>query len=383
MPAKRPGWFRRIAFGAATALIALLALEGVSRLGGGGVDYPRDPLITRGHLAWKEQRRYDPLLFWSMLPNRQSELGGTNSLGLRGPEIAPKRVDEFRVLSLGESTTYGWKLPYEDCYSAMLEADLQAASAPRARVINAGVPGHTIFQGWVYLEHRGLQLHPDAVLLYFGLNDFLPIVFREQRDSSAGSRSAGLTDRQLFLERRRLMPRLLGWTYERSNLVRGLGAVLDGASHSQPETVAEEDSVDLVGDAVRVPEKDRWDALLAIRDLCANEGVDLVIVIPWYRDFERHAPLLRRFATEFVVPVVDLPALLSGLPQPRANYFQDPIHPNRDGQRVIATAILGVVGNRWSRAVSRRRRSTGRGRAGPWGRRGGRRSWHPSAGAGR
>lgn len=216
----------------------------------------------------------------------------------------------------------------------------------RVRVVNAGVPGYTIFQGWVYLQDRGLQLDPDALVLYFGLNDFLPVAFREQRASSLDGTDGGLTDRELFLQRRRPMSRALDSMYRWSNLVRSLGSLLHGGSRVEGRN----DGEPVVGratDAVRVPEDDRWAALVAIQDLCRRRHIDLVVVIPWYRDFDAHAPLLRRFASEYAVTTVDLPALLAPLPAPRASYFQDAVHPNADGQRVIASAILAVVGSRW------------------------------------
>jgi lysophospholipase L1-like esterase len=326
----------------------LLLLEAGSWLWG-RVDYPPQPLIARDHPAWAARRRYDPLLFWSLQPNRQHELGGTNSLGLRGPEVAPaKPPGEFRVLSLGESTTYGWRIPYTDCYSALLEVELRSRSSRPVRVINAGVPGYSVMQGWLYLQDRGLRLQPDAVLLYFGINDFLPIAFRERRDGGSGDPVAGLTDRELYLERRRPSARLLGWILEWSNLVRGLGALF--ADDAPPVTAeAAVERVDGAPYRVRVPEADRWSALSAIRNLCADAGIDLVVVIPWYRDFEGHAALLRRFAAGHGLPVVDLPAELAATPRPRSAYFQDPVHPNREGQQIIAVEILDLVEQRWPR----------------------------------
>ena len=50
-------------------------------------------------------------------------------------------------------------------------------------------------------------LQPDAVLLYFGFNDFLKVAFRERRDSLSDSDSARLTDRQLFAQRQSCIPR--------------------------------------------------------------------------------------------------------------------------------------------------------------------------------
>ncbi len=187
-------------FGTTTTILFFAVLEGSSRLVA-TIQYPPDPLITERYAGWGHRHEYDPLLFWRLRPGSKFQGDMLNSLGLRGPEVADKTADEFRVLSLGESTTYGWKIPYELCYSARLETRLRAHG--HARVINAGFPGYTVFQGRVFLEHRGLALSPDAVLLYFGFNDFQNVAFRQERDSRAGETSRGLTDRQLFVRRQR------------------------------------------------------------------------------------------------------------------------------------------------------------------------------------
>jgi len=57
--------------------------------------------------------------------------------------------------------------------------------------------------------------------------------------------------------------------------------------------------------------------------------------------------VLRRFAAEHDVIMIDLPRLLSKAPQPRAEYFQDQIHPNSEGHRLIAEAALATPRARW------------------------------------
>ena len=51
--------------------------------------------------------RHDPLLFWSLKPGAQAADGTiwVNQQGLRGPEVGHKQPGEYRILSLGESTT--------------------------------------------------------------------------------------------------------------------------------------------------------------------------------------------------------------------------------------------------------------------------------------
>ncbi len=94
----------------------------------------------------------------------------TNSLGLRAPELGPKTDDEFRVLVLGDSITFGDYVPFEETYTALLEK-LFAGRQPRVRVINAGLPGAgTSDELYHYLEICD-SVDADLVLIGMYLND--------------------------------------------------------------------------------------------------------------------------------------------------------------------------------------------------------------------
>jgi len=339
-----PKLLKRIAFCVITTLLVLAVLEGGSRLVG-HVEYPPDPLVEGQQSSRGRKRQYDPLLFWRLRPNQHDERSGrvTNSLGLRGPEVPAKQESEFRILSLGESSTYGWKIPYEDCYSALLEQRLGSVEGKQVRVINAGVPGYTVVQGCVYLEYHGVALDPDAVLLYFGYNDFLNVAFREKRDALGGRGAGGLTDLELFEQRRRFGNRLTDWMYRHSNLVRLVGSLVHRADVPTARMPDGDAAVRAQSNMPRVPEDDRWTALEGILDLCESRGIELIIVVPWYLGFEDHAPLLRRFASEHGVTIVDLPSMLESVPDERQRYFLDLSHPNEEGHRQIARAIAGVL----------------------------------------
>jgi lysophospholipase L1-like esterase len=272
----------------------------------------------------------DYLLFFRMPPNSPI----TNSLGLRGPEVGKKPEDEFRILSLGESSTFGWRLQEHQTYSFVLERRLGRTDGRRVRVVNAGVPAYTSFQGLIYLRYRGMDLAPDAVLVYFGANDFTPITFRTTR-SAPKRDNVGMTDRELFERRRNPLVRIASLLLAYSNLFRVAALNSDAPTVAQPRS--------------RVPPADRRWVLRELREVCRAHGVRLVVVIPWYREFKLHIPLLREFAATTDVPVVDLPEKLSELPGPREDYFMDDFHPNARGQRAIAEAIREELSVQWDR----------------------------------
>lgn len=314
----------------------LVVVEAISR-SVEPVDFP-DPLVTTWRDDWQGSRLFDLLLFWRMRPNTSLDAGrSTNSLGLRGPEVLPKRPEEFRILSLGESTTFAPELSNEESYSSLLEAQL-ILPAKKLRVLNAGVPGYSLFQGYTYLSLHGLDLQPDAVMLYFGFNDFLPITFRSQRDALSARMPEALTDRQLFERRQKPTSRLGFWLLQHSNLAR---ARVFG---DEPATQA----VVSTSDRPRVPEEDRWWLLSSIHQLSQDHGFRLVVVIPWYLEFDEHASLLREFsrgATDSTL--VDLPARLEELEDSTQEYFRDQVHPNRRGHQLIADEIASVLQRSW------------------------------------
>ena len=100
-----------------------------------------------------------------------------NALGYRGEDIVqPKPEDVFRIVTLGGSTTYGEFI--EDnaqTYPAQLERELRETHGfERVEVINAGVPAYTSWESLVNLQFRVLDLEPDLIIIYHGVNDINP-----------------------------------------------------------------------------------------------------------------------------------------------------------------------------------------------------------------
>ena len=116
----------------------------------------------------------DPILYWTLKPNQNcyTKIGHkpvrVNSHGTRGREFTPEKpAGTFRILSLGDSRTFGWGLAEEETYSAQLEKLLQDKAGNRLKieVINAGVNAWSYPQLQVYFRDIGLRYHPDAVVI--------------------------------------------------------------------------------------------------------------------------------------------------------------------------------------------------------------------------
>jgi len=96
-----------------------------------------------------------------------------NRLGLREREIevAPK-PGVHRVLMLGDSVLFGTVLRAEERVSDVLADRLNAAAPGRWEIVNAGVPGFNTVTEVRYLEHVGLALRPETIVVAFSLNDY-------------------------------------------------------------------------------------------------------------------------------------------------------------------------------------------------------------------
>jgi lysophospholipase L1-like esterase len=98
-----------------------------------------------------------------------------NSLGFRGPEIPASKDGVYRIVVLGESTTFGMTIRPEDKpWPEVLEQIIRQRLKTRraVQVVNAGVPAYTIIDSLYRLPREILPLHPDMIISYHGANGF-------------------------------------------------------------------------------------------------------------------------------------------------------------------------------------------------------------------
>ena len=97
----------------------------------------------------------------------------TSHQGLRDRAYGPKASGTYRILTLGDSFTFGFGVEGHEAYPKQLETLLQTVRNPtHYEVINAGFPGYGTHQELLYLKEEGLQFQPDLILIgFFGGND--------------------------------------------------------------------------------------------------------------------------------------------------------------------------------------------------------------------
>jgi lysophospholipase L1-like esterase len=96
-----------------------------------------------------------------------------NSLRFRGPEfVVPKPDDVFRIVTIGDSVTWGPPID-ELTYSAIMERELAQfvndRCGKRLEVVNAGVPGYNLERVSKRVDEY-LAVEPDLVTVFIGWN---------------------------------------------------------------------------------------------------------------------------------------------------------------------------------------------------------------------
>ncbi len=108
-----------------------------------------------------------------------------NGLGFRGPMPAvPKPQGTFRIVCMGESTTYCEALADDETYPAQLEREFRKRLPGRTiEVVNAGVAAYTSAHNIANFVFKVQGLQPDLVVYYYTINDIgareLPVMKRD------------------------------------------------------------------------------------------------------------------------------------------------------------------------------------------------------------
>ena len=286
----------------------------------------------------------DPLLYWRLKPNQNCftkinhQPVHVNSQGTRGPEFATaKPANTLRIVSLGDSRTFGWGVSEAECYSGLLERLLQekVGAKTKVEVINAGVNAWSFPQMHVYFREIALRYNPDLVIL---AEANLWTQFSEQNSPEFVKK---------FMNRVRL-----------KNLLRRFALY-----HYVVEVKLEQ--VYLRYRTRFIPVDPKQDALFkeqqqkdpygvfrdAIESLCrlslTNKVKPLVLYLPTLTDLQstNEAPILgvkTDVSQRLGIPLIDLRPEIT--PKGKALYLEgDPVHFNPEGNDLIARRLFQAV----------------------------------------
>lgn len=159
----------RLAFGGAV-VVALGLGEGLLRI----VDHPWARVTLQSTIKVTDRE-----LGWVLRPGAGGfdPIGyrvAINGLGIRGPATTlEKPAGTRRVLTIGDSYTYGIGVEEEETFSRRLEAMLRARVG-KVEVVNGGTPSFNAYQIATWLETRGMGFAPEVVVYAAYFNDPSP-----------------------------------------------------------------------------------------------------------------------------------------------------------------------------------------------------------------
>jgi len=310
-----------IAKGAAVALIAFALLGEMTVRAYTHFFQFYDVEMTR--YATELKQATDPRIGHRHLPNKELKLMGvdvhTNSDGFRDQDYAEAKGAKRRILFLGDSLTFGWGVPREETFEYLLENQL--ASHRPTEVINFGHGNYNTDQEVGLFEKRGLSYSPDAVVLFYFINDAEPTPKRS---------------RWSFLEQSRFVT----FFWSRLKAVR---------ARFQPSQSYEGYYSHLYDD-----EAPGWlatqKALAELSSLCLSKNIDLkVVLLPELHSlnpypFSKEYKKVGRVLESLHVPYLDLSTRFPFEGETRRLWVApDDAHPNAQAHQLIAKTSYGFI----------------------------------------
>jgi len=278
---------------------------------------------------------------FELIPGSTGSVAGArstvNSFGCRDREYQiPKPRGVVRIVGIGDSLTFGQGVEEEDTFLARLERDLTAMGL-RVEVINCGVFGYNVNEEARRFQEVAELLEPDIVLIGYELGDPLPNppLKKEAASATEESRAArSLAQRHALIDLVKESRVLSFLAYRYSFLLKKF-------------SFSTWDSLYADGSPLWKNLADRYTAMAAT---ARARKIDVAVAIvpqlsnldegyPFKSIHDRVAAMCRTQGMR----VVDLLPAFLGQDGPRLWVHPRDRHPNAEGHRIIANALLEPV----------------------------------------
>lgn len=255
----------------------------------------------------------------------------TNSLGFRTRETQPKAAGEYRVLLLGDS--FFWGIGVEE--SETIPAIMEGMGGQKLSVYNYSVVGYNTVQQLIVANHHVSALRPDHIVLGFFIgNDIISnaitYVDSDGNYGVSGDMEAQVKDR---------MKQSYGTLFH--SVIFRIVALPFYIPKVRYQIASSEHVI-----------ARSYAHIVALRDLAARDGARFSVVILYPRDSVRGGlveawsdsrkvgELIHSFCRAHSVEVLDMLRYMHTREHKNLYFFEDDGHPNKDGNAVIAKAIL-------------------------------------------
>jgi lysophospholipase L1-like esterase len=263
-------------------------------------------------------RRFWPSVPESLRSNPTWDVA-LNSRGFRAPEFdARHRPPRLRIVCLGDSWTFGANVDQDDAYPQRLEA-LAREAFPGAdlEVLNLGVLGYTSYQGIELLRRVALALHPDVIVIGYGMNDSSIAGFRDA-DMKPAKAAPSIRTLAAVSERSEVFRLLRYVALAARYQPTSMADVIRQADARAAEAVKAGSPAHEYGKAeawTRVPLADYERNLTEMVALAKGQGARVVLMFNELWAENPYRATTRSVARRLDVPFIDTPALVASARQ--------------------------------------------------------------------
>lgn len=136
----------------------------------------------------------------NLYPQSDDPLFTVNETGFRTYPFGETSTEDTRIMMLGGSTVFGWKVADAHVLSRLLENELETRLEKRPRVFNMGVPAASFAEEVALLADFAPVVKPNLVIFYHGSNDGMAWyhAIRKRSDTKQSLRSDASVPNYLY-----------------------------------------------------------------------------------------------------------------------------------------------------------------------------------------
>ncbi len=246
--------------------------------------------------------------------------------------------ENFNILLIGDSTTFGWDVEYNQTYGFILKRLIEENYNLKVDLYNRAVPGYTSFQVRQVVNKEIKEIQPNIVIAYFGANDRGLAQYSDKKYYLSLNRKGiiKLIEKSNIYKLSRNIKKRIEYKKIYANL-KQKSSEKDGI-YSIADEIYDSNISLKIKEKHRVSHKDGWDNFNNISMTSRKYNASFIYI-----------PHVSYINNEFVYPnkyntssFFDLVGELKK--HPNSTLFLDIWHPNKYGHKIIGKALAVEIG---------------------------------------